>query len=72
MGIGGEDHALGVGAEPTEQPREEPMAPMSVLLARLANMLESARISAKEADATAAELHIVQAQELLEVARDGA
>ena len=46
-------------------------APMSVLLARLANMLESARIEAKESDATAAELHIIQAQELLEVARDG-
>ena len=44
--------------------------PQGVLLARLANMLESARISAKEADATAAELHIIQAQELLEVARD--
>ena len=46
-------------------------APTAVLLARLANMLESARIAAKESDATAAELHITQAQELLEVARDG-
>ena len=47
-------------------------APTSVLLARLANLLESARIAAKESDATAAELHIIQAQELLEIARDHA
>ena len=47
-------------------------APLPVIMARLANALESARISAKEADATAAELHIIQAQELLEVARDQA
>ena len=46
--------------------------PQGVLLARLANLLESARLEARDSNAYAAEQWIIQAQELLEVARDQA